>query len=194
MAKRTDKTVFAIELELNNSEIPVLESMVDGEAPRSAKIKAVAEQLLSQQAGGGMMLVPEEMSRIREATGIDPNTGEDLIPFLSAGSGILEGKHTFQIQVDPAHFPGYEEAAFAQGRDVKELFQDVINQALDDDWMGQMVLRPPDIIRFTQDDRAALTKLLGEPFATGTELAELVKKALLSENDSAFADLLEGTV
>jgi len=179
---------FNLQVDLKPEEVPVLVGLVEGDSNEVQKLSTLAESLLHDTSGGGMMLSPDEMARITEATGLDPECGEDLIPLLSEASGIEEGKLTFKISVDPVYEEYYKEPAEMQGRSVKDLIQDIINTIMDNDPlqynMGNFGF--PEVFRVMPKDKEEIEQLLGGKFQDGTSLAKLIRQALGSE---LFEDL-----
>jgi hypothetical protein len=171
---------FNLQIDLKPEEVPVLTGLVDGEINDMQKLVTLTESLLRDTAGGGMMLTPEELARITEATGVDPTCGEDLIPLLSEAAGIEEGKMTFKVSIDPAYEEYYKEPAEMQGRTVKDLIQDIFDTFMDQDPleynMGNMGF--PEVFRMTQKDKELVEKILGAKFQDGTSLAKLIQQAL----------------
>jgi hypothetical protein len=180
---------FNLQVDLQPEEVPTLIGLVDGDQNEVQKLSTLSESLLHDTSGGGMMLTPDEMARITEATGLDPNCGEDLIPLLSEASGKEEGKLTFKISVDPVYEAYYREAAEMQGRSVKELVQDIINTIMDNDPlqynMGNFGF--PEVFRMLPKDKEGVEQLLGGKFQDGMSLVSLIRKALGS-------DMFEGMV
>lgn len=182
MAKKSDVITYNLDLPLKSEQASALLEMAveNPDATTDAqKIGGIALQLLRDQADGGLMIRPGEMQRITEATGVDPECGEDLVQVLSGATGVEEGKHRVAVLIDPSYYPAYQEIAAIQERPVEALFQEAIDAALEQEWVYQLkpeqaparILMPPSI-------KEELEQLLDGKFSTGTELAALVKKAI----------------
>jgi hypothetical protein len=185
---------FNLQVDLDQEQIPVLTGLVAGDQNDTQKLVTLVSSLLKDTWGGGLMLSPEEMARITEATGLDPESGEDLIPLLSEAAGRSEGKLSFRVSVDPVYEEYYREPAEMQGRTVQELIQEIVDTVMDGDPLQYNVgslAGYPEVIRMTQNDKAALEKLLGAKFQTGTDLAKLIQESL---GGGLFEEIAESNV
>jgi hypothetical protein len=172
---------FNLQIDLSAEQVNNLTGLVSEESLNDTqKLSKVAEEFLGDVAGGGLVLSPAEMARITEATGLEVECGEELIPLLSEATGREEGKMTFKCSVDPVYEEYYEEAANAQGRTVKELIQDIWDIFMDGDPMQYNMGNAgyPQLVRMMPKDREAIEKLLGAKFETGTDLVKLIQESL----------------
>ncbi len=181
---------YNIQLELSENDIGPLMTMVEGDENEVQKLTQIIQTLLKDVSGGGLMLTPNEMARITESTGLEPTSGEELLPLLAEAAGREEGKLTFRCSVDPVYEDYYQEAATSQGRTVKELIQDIWDIFIDGDPMQYNMGNSgyPHLVRMMPKDKQALETLLGGKFETGTDLVKLIQESL---GGGLFQDIAE---
>ena len=178
MAKKADKVLIALEMSLTQEQAESLSGMLaDSDESDSAKIRRVVEESMAEIAKGGMIITADELSKIQQATNIDPTCGEDLLPFLEAGAAMEAGHNVVRVRFDPTVYEGYRQHAEIQGREVEDLFQEVIDKAIDEEWMYSMEPRPHRIL-MTPEDHNSLEEVLGEKFEDGTKLAGMIRRVL----------------
>jgi hypothetical protein len=180
--------VFNMDLSIPVDMVPkILEMEMREEFNEGQRIGIVALGALMDFANGGIMLAPEELDRMVEATGIErPTCGEDIVALLSESTGMKEGKHDFHVTIDPVYMALYEEPARIQGRETGDLMQEIVDSVFDNDALGYLVSGTPRIMRMLEKDYQALKDLLGKDFDNGTDLARLVHKFFdgpMSEDD-----------
>ena len=196
--KQADIVRMNLEINLQADKIPVLVSMMDSVPGHTDMqyIRDMAESLLEQQAGGGVMFSGEECKLVEDSTGVVLDTAEGLIPFLSAGTGMQDGMHRVVVLIDPANYPAYEELARTQERTVDDLMQEVVNMVQENEWVYELHPRPRQVL-MTEAAAERLEGILGAKFSTGTELAELIEKKLAApveeDSSSLFADDAESS-
>ena len=187
--KKTPKAAQEVKLlttlELTNEQYSALASMTTGDQPDSEKAQSVVLKLVRDVADGGLLLTPDEVARITDATGVDPSCGEDLIPYLSAGSGIEEGCHIFKAAIDPVYMTRLEEIAGFREWPIQQVVQEMVDHCLENNWYEEITDQPRHV-RMTEDDVKALEEVLEGKFSTGTELAELIKG--LTSGSGLFAE------
>lgn len=151
------------------------------------RVRNMAARLLVDQARGGLMIDPRTMQHIQEATGLDPATGEDLLPYLSAATGREEGRLTLKVHIDPEYELAL--ANIAQGRGVtsEELFDGVVQQVLDNGWW-EIVDPAPEHVLMNSADKAQLEDLLGGKFTTGRDLVGLIRRVLGNPVEAEVSD------
>jgi hypothetical protein len=110
--------------------------------PAIEKVPGVIASLAQQAAGGGLMITPEEMQRINDATGLDPSCGEDLIPLLSAGAGMEEGHHVVKAKVDPYYWQRLEDRAAMRETAVETVIQEMFDHCLEENWYEVDITQP----------------------------------------------------
>ena len=196
MAKKQPDTIrMNLEIDLRAEQIPVLVSMMDNVPGHTDMqyIRDMAESLLEQQASGGVMFSGEECKLVEDSTGVILSTAENLLPFLSAETGMQDGMHRVVVLIDPANYPAYEELARTQERTVDALMQEVVDMVQENEWVYELHPRPRQVL-MTEAAAAELEVFLGAKFATGSELFALLRQKLTpiaeAEDDAAslFAD------
>jgi len=174
--------IYSLELPLPANIVPTLLGMVtDDTLTDSQKVGGMALTLLLKLAEGGLMISAEEIARIREATGMEePTCGEDLVEVISQSTGISEGKNVFPVTIDPVYMALYEEPAKIQGRETREIIQEIVDSVFDNDALGYLVAGVPRFVRMTEKDYQSVKSILDEDFDTGTKLAEILRAMLES--------------
>ncbi len=189
MPKKVDQPVTSqpnvilpMEVALSAGQVKYLASMVSGDnqEPEIRKAQSVILRLIDDQTAGGLMLNVREVKRITDSTGLDPSCGEDLLPFLQAGTGRTDGCLTVPVKVDPAYEPGLQDIATVRGTDIAGVLRDTVHMVLDNSWYEHLPVQPAHIM-MTEADHAGMQELLGGKFTNGTELAALIRKALNTE-------------
>lgn len=166
-----------LELTLNAQQMAYLASMVASEDSEFRKVQSVILRLVEDQAAGGLMLKPGEVKRITDSTGLDPSCGADLLPFLQVGTGRADGCRTVTVAVDPAYEEALKEVARVRGWEVDQIVKETLQVAFDNEWYEHLPWQPERVL-MTKEDKAGIEELLGGKFATGTELAALIRKTI----------------
>jgi hypothetical protein len=193
MAKKTDTIAYNTDLKFTAEQSGVLIEMASGDQNPTQKMSQVANHILATVADGGLLLTSKEVQRIVDATGVDPETGEDIVKVLSEATQMEEGCHKVSVRIDPSYYPAYEEIATMQERPVVALFQEVMDMGLEQEWAYQLTPgQRPATILMRPEDKAELEEMLDGKFQTGTELAALVRKAL--GTDGLFDDVIASNV
>lgn len=175
-AKKEATVIIQMEIPLTQEQISYLSEMTDeGDTP-IRRVKSVIMSLIEDQAGGGLMLDPGVVRKITDSTGVDPASGEDLIPFLAHGTGRIEGCRVATIKIDPAYEPALQEIATLRQMDIDAIVKETLEVCFDNEWYEHLPTRVRQVL-MSEADHADLSGLLGKTFTTGTELAELVRKA-----------------
>jgi hypothetical protein len=149
----------------------------DPDANVGERISGIATYSLQCLADGGMVVKPLEMRAIEQSIGQAVASGEEILPFIEAGSERAGGKLRAVWYVDPAYEEQLRQMAEFQNRPVDEIVQAAMDEAVDNGWLLGEVLPPPRRVLMTPDDYNALKDILGSDFSNGTELADLVKKS-----------------
>jgi hypothetical protein len=183
------------DVQLREEYIPILGAKMAGPDGMTdvQKIRDMAETVLEQIAQGGIVLDPDEVQRITDSTGVPFASGDDLVPFLSERSAMVDGKHRVTVLIDPANYPAYEELAKVQERTVDELMQEVVDMVQENEWVYELHPRPRHIL-MTEADAKLLEELAGGKFSTGADLAQLLI-ARLTQNveDQSGVSLFDET-
>ncbi len=194
MAKKpTDTVRMSFEIELKAEHIPLLEALIETPPGTTMspmqKIRDITEDLLTQMAGGAVVFSPEEVQQVADSTGVTLTNADDLIPYITEVSGMVDGMHRVVVLIDPANFPAYEELARTQERSVDDLMQETVDMVQSNDWVYELHPRPRTVL-MTEAAAAELEAILGAKFQTGSELAELVRQHLAPKEETAV-DLFE---
>lgn len=186
MAKQRE-TIINVDVPLSDAQLKVLAEGALGEGTPADKVRGVTVTIMQQLADGGMMLSPLDMKKIVQSTGIDPASGSDLLPFLAKGTGRRDGMRIVEVVLDPVYESAYEEIAKFQGRTLDDLFNDVVRQILDNEWVYEVNPRPAAVL-MAPEDKAELEDLLGAKFENGTALIKLLRNALGADNPLQLAE------
>ena len=194
--KTTDTTkIFNLDLPITEANCKKITAMIEREDLSEAqKVGGVALQLLNDLAEGGMMLKSDDMEAIRQATGIDVESGADLIAPLSEATSRKSGMLMIPYYVDPSVEAAYQNIADMQSRTVQELFQEVTDFVIENEMVYNLLPQQrPDAVYMTPAARAELVGVLEGEFSNGTELAKLVKKFIGADGlfEGVFADAAE---
>lgn len=173
--------LIPLEVTLNAAQMAYLASMVaDSEESEFRKVQSVILRLVEDQAAGGLMLRSDEVTRIKDSTGLDPACGADLMPFLQASTGRADGCLTCTVPLDPAYEEAVREVARVRGCDPQDIIRDMLSVGFMQEWYEHLPWQPEHVL-MTKADKQGLEELLGEKFTYGTELAALVRKAVAAE-------------
>lgn len=190
--KQTDMVRLNFDIELKAEQIPVLAGMMD-QVPGHTEVQYVrdmAESVLSQIATGGVLFTPDEVKLIQDSTGVELGTAEDLIPLLSAETGVQDGMHRVVVLIDPANYPAYEELARTQERTVDALMQEVVDMVQENEWVYELHPRPRQVL-MTETAASELAEVLGAEFATGADLVRLIQQKLAPPAEEDEGGLFE---
>ena len=169
---------FNVDITLSDEEIASVCDQIEADAVSDVqKVRIAAIKLVQGLAQGGLMLWPIEVQKIEESTGVSLGTGDDLLPYLSAATGLENGLYTYKAQIDPIYHQRMEEISQIRGWSVQQMIDEMILACLENNWY-ESIPDQPDRILMTAESRKELQELLGQKFDSGTELAELIKQFL----------------
>lgn len=142
-------------------------------------IKHRIEKYLELSADGGLLLPPESIAEIEAAIGKRVTNARDVVQAAAKSGSIEDGAWAFRFSIDPSYREPIEERAKEMGRTPKELIQDMVDYAIEQNWYmgieteGTRRTFPPRIEKF-------LAERLGQDFTVEDirkKFAELEKAA-----------------
>ena len=194
MAKKTTDITYNMDLTLTAEQAQAVKEMADNPNLTDVqKIGGGALNCLQNLVAGAILLEPDEVARIKEATGAEFSCGEDLIPYLSEATGVEEGYYTFKVKIDPAYHEAVKEIADIRGWEVNQLIQEAIDNAFVNGWFESIPDNRIAMVNMSASEKAGLEDLLGGKFSNGTELAAMIRK-LTGEDTGIFSDLVSSNV
>jgi hypothetical protein len=137
------------------------------------KVLGVACGLLQSLARGGIMLAPELVERINEAKG-SPAGAEEIADLVDQACSRSLGKYSGVWELDPAYYSALEEISRMTGLTPQELVDNMMNTAMDEEWLYKVDPRPARIL-MTPTDKAEIEELLGIQFSNGADLANAIR-------------------
>lgn len=150
----------------------------DPDANVGERISGIATYSLQCLADGGMVVKPLEMRAIEQSIGQAVASGEEILPFIEAGSERAGGKLRAVWYVDPSYEETIRQMAEFQNRPIDEIVQGMMDEAVDQGWLIGEVLPPPARVLMPPEAKARLVSILGKDFSNGAELADLIEHAL----------------
>lgn len=111
-------------------------------------LSARAAEFLEFLADGGVMLKPDDVTKIDQAIGKPIKNAKDIVGAVLRGAGITDGgESVFQFSLDPVYAEAFSERAREVDKTPGELMGEVVDQALELDWM--MGINPTEGRRLT---------------------------------------------
>ena len=155
--------------------------------PLSDWMAVRARQWFENFRDGGLMLSPDQVSKIQEVAEKPIANGNDVVAAVGKTRGVADGQRTFLLTIDPAFVGPYQERAKEMGRTVEELISDMWAMALDGSWaMSLEASYLPPV--FFPNFRLIQT-LTGKSRPTGAEIekaiSELVQVAKAAQKATA---------
>lgn len=147
------------------------------------RIGEAATSLLSDAAGGGVMMSPAEAQKMREFGVAEP---AELIRLLERARGRDNGRTVIRVPVDPLHERGLEAIGVTRGRTVGQLVQDAISQMIAQGMLFNGMAPPHRILNLDVRDAEDLQDMMGDAELTGTDLVRKMRE-LMIEADPLLA-------
>lgn len=165
------------DLILSPDTVRRISESIEGPMPAAHKIVQVAIGSLEALAAGAILMPYLTVKRVIEAVGRDVDA-TDIADLAEAGAGRKNGKLAVTLEVDPAYEPMLQQVADFQGVTLAEVLQNAMYTAWDNGWLYSDVSNEIQRLAMTSQDKAALEKVLGRPFHSGTELLKLLRETL----------------
>lgn len=155
------RVVVPISLSLRQETLERLTASVTDVSPSDA-LGARASAYLENLADGGMALTPDQVTQVEAVYKKPIRNGNDVVAAVQKSSGFEDGV-VFPNRLDPSFMPPLEERAREVGRPVSELLSDMIEYALENDWLLGIQFEGKRRT-FSPANEAYLTAELGENF------------------------------
>lgn len=175
--------LLQISVPVSPGELAYLER--DGKGKNAAeRLAAFTKWFITRQAGGGLMLEPQDMDYLAELNkGQRFETSRDVVKAVEVALKRDDGQFTFPIQVQPELMPALEENAKYSSATVEEFLQHVGNEVLKNGWFMYITPESGALVPFDKAELLAARKLLGKFNFTGQDLVKAITAA--SENNNA---------
>ncbi len=155
-----------------------------GEEPAAFRFQGFLNGLVADFVGGGLMLSPEDMSRIRDSA---PDAGPDeIIKAVAESAGMSEGQMVVRWTVDPSYWEPLRAIAEAQSMEVEQVIQNLMDNAVNGGWFYDLnaLIKP---IAMTAEEYAEVGELIGiKEFG----VADLIKHIRALSAEPELSDLL----
>lgn len=170
----TEKASFYGSLSLLQDEADTICGLIeDPNISPVQKIFAAAAEAMRSIAAGGKILSASIVDRIEQILGDDFD--EEILPELIEQASHRRGGNLCGYwEIDPVYEKALSETADMRGVTLQELVQDMMDTAMDNEWLYQVDPRPTQVL-MTSEDKAQVEELLGRKFSNGTELAEAIR-------------------
>lgn len=139
--------------------------------------RKLAEYFFHTYANGGLLLKPQDVSRLSKSIGKTVSGPEDLILAIEKANNNEDGQSVYKLILDPAALEPYKEYAKFQGLTLEEFVQDCFLQIVDNGWLYNIDLSTR-LIALTKEDHDAISDFLGKKVFTGADIAKAMKSQL----------------
>lgn len=156
---------------------PVFQIMQEAnkDIPLATALSNKATVFFDNLANGGMMLTPDQIKKIEQVYKKPIDRGADVVAAVQAGSSIEDDSRVRKWKLDPVYDEPLEEAARNAGRSVDELLSDMMNMAIENNWIFGFVPQNGPVF-LTEADLRYWQQATGKQKPTGADMTEAVKK------------------
>ena len=170
----TNKTI-QLEFQLNCADYDKIVSAAGGDAV--VAFKGLAEFFYHNYANGGLMLRPNDLARMSKSVNRPVRTAVEVTELVEKGASVKDGKNIFPLTLDPSALSVFEDTAKTMGWTMEELFQDCVNQIVDQGWLYTMA--PGNLmLQISPSDRIFLEGVLGKVNFYGSDVVKKMKEIL----------------
>ena len=181
----------SIEISLTETERAALAAMAPDRNPTEA-IAGLAMGLLQDLAGGGTMLTPVAVSRLRTSVE-DPFDEDQIIGMAEKGARRFGDSVVVEYTIDPIYITPLEDVAKSNGMSLRDLVQSCIGSAFEMGWFYEMNLDSRNIV-LTVEQYNAIRSKLGREQIFGKDVAESIASADLDPKANIFAQIVQGQI
>jgi len=168
----TNKTI-QLEFQLNQSDYDKIVSAAGGDSV--VAFRGLGEFFYHNYANGGLMLRPNDLARMSKSVGRPVRTAVEVTELVEKGASVKDGKNVFPLSLDPSALAVFEDTAKTMGWTMEQLFQDCVDQIVDQGWLYSMA--PGNLLLQIQaSDRKFLEDLLGTVNFYGADLVKKLKE------------------
>lgn len=138
--------------------------------------KKLAEFFFHNYANGGLLMKPQDVSRVAKSTGSPVNGPEDIIKAIELSKQNEDGQFTFKFSLDPTIVEQYRSYADYQGITIRQFMEDNFQQVIFNGWLYE-VDQNNKMVAFTPSDYNTLRDLL-DGSVSGKEIVKALESVL----------------
>lgn len=139
--------------------------------------KRLAEFFFHTYANGGLLLKPQDVSRIAKSIGSPVNGPDEIVKAIELSKQNEDGQFTFKFSLDPTIVEQYRSYADYQGITLRQFMEDNFQQVIFNGWLYE-VDQNNKLVAFTPEDYNNLRGLLGGNIS-GREIIKALESVLV---------------
>lgn len=174
-----DSKPLAIAVGLDEGQILSLEKQARSEnitLGRRELLESLGTTALSDMAGGGLMIEPRYMERVRKVIGSDAGQHE-IVNSIENAASVDGDVYVAKWRLDPTYVPVLKERANAMGVTIEWLIQDLMDTAWAQGWFWAIDPQPRRYM-FSPEDVEMIAEAVGKKSGdlTGTDMANFIRQ------------------
>ena len=122
-----------LSVSLRQSTVDALSASVQ-DISLSEWLSTRCRQWIENFRDGGLMLSPDQVSKIQEVAAKPIANGNDVVSAIGKTRGNADGQRTFLLSLDPTFVGPLQVRADEMGRTPEDLINDMFSMALDNNW------------------------------------------------------------
>lgn len=171
----TNKSVdIPLQVNLTQSAYDILAAGIKDQ-PVAVGLAQKATVIFDNLANGGVLLTPDQVRKIEQASRKEINRGADVVAAVQGGNNIEEDAKVRKWRLDPVYDDPLEEMARTTGRSVDDLLSDMMNMAIENNWIFGFIPSNGPVF-LTDSDLRYWQQVTGKQNPMGADITAAMKQ------------------